>query len=224
MATSPVFGNIIQARTSVTAVNASMSPSSPRTAGTPQGGVISSRANHSGAPLVWWRNDLPARLGLDDRALLTLWKEAYKRGTAMQAPLAIIGFLLGLAAWWQTGHWAWLLGAAILIANWPVYRRCRVRLPESRRGDRQPSQSRQRGRLVMLDDNSRRVSDGALYEGFVNATFFEEQRREMVAAIRAIAEHLAPQIGKTALDERVLRAMAKVGIRKPHPGLRSRLG
>jgi hypothetical protein len=61
----------------------------------------------------------PARLNLDDRALLTEWKPAYKRGTAMQAPLAIIGFLLGLAAWWQTGHWAWLLGAASLIANWP---------------------------------------------------------------------------------------------------------
>jgi hypothetical protein len=61
----------------------------------------------------------PARLSLDDRALLTQWKPAYKRGTAMQAPLAIIGFLLGLAAWWQTGHLAWLLGAAILIANWP---------------------------------------------------------------------------------------------------------
>jgi hypothetical protein len=61
----------------------------------------------------------PARLSLDDRGLLTQWKPAYKRGTAMQAPLAIIGFLLGLAAWWQTGHWAWLLGAAILIANWP---------------------------------------------------------------------------------------------------------
>jgi predicted O-methyltransferase YrrM len=48
------------------------------------------------------------------------------------------------------------------------------------------------------------------YESFVNANFFEEQRQEMVAAIRAIAEHIAAELGKTALDERVLRAMAKV--------------
>src|SRR3974390_3844198 len=44
----------------------------------------------------------------------------------------------------------------------------------------------------------------------MNPNFFEEERREMVTAIRAIAEHMAPQIGKTALDERVLRAIAKV--------------
>jgi protein-L-isoaspartate(D-aspartate) O-methyltransferase len=44
----------------------------------------------------------------------------------------------------------------------------------------------------------------------MNAKFFEEQRREMVAAIRAMADHVAAQIGKTALDERVLMAMAKV--------------
>src|SRR6516165_6017717 len=48
------------------------------------------------------------------------------------------------------------------------------------------------------------------YEGFVNAKFLEEQRREMVTAIRAMAEHIAHEIGKTALDERVLMAMAKV--------------
>lgn len=44
---------------------------------------------------------------------------AYKRGFAMQASLAVIGFVLGLLAWWQTGNRAWLLGAVVLITNWP---------------------------------------------------------------------------------------------------------
>src|SRR5215471_18921762 len=39
---------------------------------------------------------------------------------------------------------------------------------------------------------------------------YSEQRREMVEAIRTIAQHLADEIGKPALDDRVLRAMAKV--------------
>ena len=37
----------------------------------------------------------------------------------MQASLAVVGFLLGLSAWWQTGEWRWLLGAGMLVANWP---------------------------------------------------------------------------------------------------------
>ena len=61
----------------------------------------------------------PARLLLDDRSALAEWKPAYKRGFAMQAPLAVLGFLLGLLAWWQSGDWRWLLGALLLIANWP---------------------------------------------------------------------------------------------------------
>jgi hypothetical protein len=61
----------------------------------------------------------PARLHLDDRALLTEWKPAYQRGFAMQAPLAIIGFLLGALAAWQTGKWLWLAGGIVLVANWP---------------------------------------------------------------------------------------------------------
>ena len=43
--------------------------------------------------------------------LLVEWKPAYERGATMQASLAIIGFLLGLIAWWQTGNWLWLYGA-----------------------------------------------------------------------------------------------------------------
>jgi hypothetical protein len=61
----------------------------------------------------------PARLTLDDRSLLIEWKPAYKRGFIMQAPLAMIGFLLGILAWWQTGIGLWLIGALVLVANWP---------------------------------------------------------------------------------------------------------
>ncbi|SRR6266849_6999618 len=60
-----------------------------------------------------------ARLMLDDRALLAEWKPAYERGFAMQAPLAIIGFVLGTIAWWLTGRVAFLAGALLLVANWP---------------------------------------------------------------------------------------------------------
>jgi protein-L-isoaspartate(D-aspartate) O-methyltransferase len=44
----------------------------------------------------------------------------------------------------------------------------------------------------------------------MSVAHFEQERQEMIAAIRVIAQHLADEIGKAALDDRVLRAMAKV--------------
>lgn len=61
----------------------------------------------------------PARLALDDRALLTQWQPSYNRGAAMQAPLALVGFACGLIAWWQIGQLAFIAGAVLMIANWP---------------------------------------------------------------------------------------------------------
>ena len=37
----------------------------------------------------------------------------------MQAPLALVGFLLGILAWWQTSHPGFLIGAIAMIAPWP---------------------------------------------------------------------------------------------------------
>lgn len=60
-----------------------------------------------------------ARLSLDDGAMLAEWKPSYKRGYAMQAPLALVGLVLGIAAWQMTARVAFLAGAIMMIANWP---------------------------------------------------------------------------------------------------------
>jgi hypothetical protein len=61
----------------------------------------------------------PARLQLDDRSLLAEWKLAYKRGYMMQASLAVVGGVLWLVAFLGTFEWRWLLGAVVLLGNWP---------------------------------------------------------------------------------------------------------
>ena len=61
----------------------------------------------------------PARLMLDNRALLAEWKPSYARGKVMQAGLALVSTVLGLLAGYFTGDWVWFVGAALILAPWP---------------------------------------------------------------------------------------------------------
>jgi hypothetical protein len=81
--------------------------------------ALTAAALFAGAAFYINMAEQPARLSLDDRALLTEWKPSYKRGAAMQAPLALLGFVLGLIAWWQAPHAGFLVGAIAIIAPWP---------------------------------------------------------------------------------------------------------
>lgn len=76
-------------------------------------------AMFTGAALYVSFVEHPARMALDDGAMLAEWKPAYRRRFAMQGSLAFLGFLLGAWAWYGTGRSLWLAGALALFANWP---------------------------------------------------------------------------------------------------------
>jgi ABC-type sugar transport system permease subunit len=61
----------------------------------------------------------PARLALDDRAMLLEWQRSYNRAAPMQGGLAMASALLGLVAAWQMRDWRWAAGAIAILANWP---------------------------------------------------------------------------------------------------------
>jgi hypothetical protein len=68
----------------------------------------------AGAALYINVAEQPARLTLDTRSAAAQWAPSYMRATWMQAPLALVSLLCGIAVWLMTGRVGWLV-AAVLI-------------------------------------------------------------------------------------------------------------
>ena len=81
--------------------------------------ALATAAGFTGAAIYVNVAEQPARLGIDDKALLAEWKLSYARGFAMQASLALASALFGLLAFWLTRDWRALVGAAVIFSNWP---------------------------------------------------------------------------------------------------------
>jgi hypothetical protein len=61
----------------------------------------------------------PARLALDDQAMLNEWGPSDQRGVALMAALSLISAILGLASYFETADPRWAIGALIVVCSWP---------------------------------------------------------------------------------------------------------
>ncbi len=73
----------------------------------------------AGAALYISLVEHPARLRLDDVAMIAQWQPSYTAALPIQSGLAVLGGILGIVAWVHTHDLRWLAGSAVLLANWP---------------------------------------------------------------------------------------------------------
>jgi Domain of unknown function (DUF1772) len=81
--------------------------------------AIISAALFAGAALYINVAEHPARMGLETRLAALQWAPSYKRATWLQAPLALVSLLSGVAVWFLGGGVGWLVAALLVGAVVP---------------------------------------------------------------------------------------------------------
>jgi len=76
-------------------------------------------AAFTGAALYINLVEQPARLALDDVALLAEWRPSDRRGFALLAALALVAGAFGVAAYVDAHDVRWAVGALAALATWP---------------------------------------------------------------------------------------------------------
>lgn len=76
--------------------------------------AVLSASMFAGAALYINIAEHPARMLLDARAAALQWAPSYRRATWMQAPLALVSFVAGVAVWLMGGGYGWLV-AGVLV-------------------------------------------------------------------------------------------------------------
>lgn len=84
-----------------------------------QGLAILATALFAGAALYVSAVEQPARLALPIETAIAEWRPSYRRATIMQASLAVLGTLLGIAAGLFSGGALWIVAAFVLSAVVP---------------------------------------------------------------------------------------------------------
>jgi len=79
-----------------------------------------SAALFAGAALYINVAEHPARMGLETRVAAQQWAPSYKRATWLQAPLAVVSLICGVAVWLRGGGPGWLVAALFVGSVVPV--------------------------------------------------------------------------------------------------------
>ena len=81
--------------------------------------AVLSSAIFAGAAIYINVAEHPARMGCDTKTAATVWAPSYKRAYVMQASLAVLSFVTGVAIWLLGGGSMWLVAAIFIGAVIP---------------------------------------------------------------------------------------------------------